>query len=74
MSRVRTAEGPDEPYGYLVLATGARPTYFGQAAFERASEGLNDLLAALRLRDSVLARFEAAAVSTPGRGAASSRF
>jgi NADH:ubiquinone reductase (H+-translocating) len=65
---VRTAEGPDEPYDYLVLATGARANYFGQQAVERASQGLNDLSAALRLRDHVLSRFEAAATaSAPDR-------
>jgi NADH dehydrogenase len=65
---VRTAEGPDEPYDYLVLATGARANYFGQQAVERASQGLNDLPAALRLRNHVLSRFEAAATaSAPDR-------
>jgi NADH dehydrogenase len=58
---VRTAEGPDEPYDYLVLATGAKANYFGQSAVERAAQGLNDLPSALRLRDHVLSRFEAAA-------------
>jgi NADH dehydrogenase len=65
---VRTVEGPDEPYDYLVLATGARANYFGLDAVESVAQGLNDLPSALRLRDHVLSRFEAAATaSAPDR-------
>lgn len=60
---VRTAEGPDEPYDHLVLATGARPNFFGLDAVEHRAQGLNDLPSALRLRNHVLSRFEAAAVA-----------
>jgi NADH dehydrogenase len=58
---VTTADGPEEPYDYLVIATGARASFFGQPAIEHASQGLNDLPSALRLRNHVLSRFEAAA-------------
>jgi NADH dehydrogenase len=65
---VRTVEGPDEPYDYLVLATGARANYFGLDAVQRVAQSLNDLPSALRLRDHVLSRFEAAATaSAPDR-------
>jgi NADH dehydrogenase len=60
---VRTAEGPEEPYDYLVLASGARPNYFGEAAIERHAQSLNDLPSALRLRNHVLDCFERAAVA-----------
>jgi NADH dehydrogenase len=61
---VRTTEGPDEPYDYLVLATGARPSYFGLDPVRQVAQGLNDLPSALRLRDHVLSRFEAAATAS----------
>jgi NADH dehydrogenase len=60
---IHTADGPDEAFDYLVLATGARPNYFGLDGVERTAESLNDLPSALRLRDQVLSRFEAATVA-----------
>jgi NADH:ubiquinone reductase (H+-translocating) len=57
---VRTVDGPDEPYDYLVLATGARINFFGQSAIEASAFNLSDLPSALQLRNHVLSRFEAA--------------
>ncbi len=57
---VRTARGPDEPYDYLVLATGAGINFFGQAPIAATAFHLNSLPSAMALRNHVLARFEAA--------------
>jgi NADH dehydrogenase len=57
---VRTAAGPDEPFDYLVLATGARINFFGQDAIAAHAFSLTTLPAALQLRDHVLRCFEAA--------------
>ncbi|MDH3497680.1 MAG: FAD-dependent oxidoreductase, partial [Gemmatimonadota bacterium] len=60
---VHTVEGGDEPYDYLVLATGARVNFFGQDAVEQRAFWLNDLPGALQLRNHVLSCFEAAATA-----------
>ena len=52
------------PYDYLVLAAGAVNAYFGHPDIAERSLGLNDLPEALQLRNTVLARFEAAAWTT----------
>jgi NADH dehydrogenase len=57
---VRAAEGPDEPYDYLVLATGAGINFFDQQAIERRAFSINNLPSALALRNHVLACFERA--------------
>lgn len=57
---VRTASGPDEPFDYLVLATGARVNFFGQDAVAARAFSLGSLPDAFDLRNHVLARFEAA--------------
>ena len=54
-------DGGRLPYDYLVLAAGAVNNYFGHAEIAERSLGLNDLPEALRLCDSILAQFEAAA-------------
>ncbi|MDH5195943.1 MAG: FAD-dependent oxidoreductase, partial [Gemmatimonadota bacterium] len=65
---LRTAEGPDEPFDYLVLATGARVNFFGQDTIAARAFSLNTLSAALGLRDHVLRCFEAAtAADLPNR-------
>jgi NADH dehydrogenase len=61
--RVRTAGGPDEPYDYLVLATGANVNFFGQTAVAARAFNLDSLPSALALRNHVLSRFEAAATA-----------
>jgi NADH:quinone reductase (non-electrogenic) len=57
---VRTASGPDEPFDYLVVATGARVNFFGQDAIAARAFSLGSLPDAFDLRNHVLARFEAA--------------
>jgi len=57
---VHTANGPDEAFDYLVLATGARPNFFGQDAIAARAFTLGSLPDAFDLRNHVLARFEAA--------------
>lgn len=57
---VRTASGPDEPFDYLVVATGARVNFFGQDAVAARAFSLGSLPDAFDLRNHVLARFEAA--------------
>jgi NADH dehydrogenase len=63
--QVRTADGRDEPYDYLVLAMGAGINFFGQSAVAALAYNLDSLPSALALRNHVLARFEAAAVADP---------
>jgi NADH dehydrogenase len=62
---VHTADGPDEPYDYLVLATGAGINFFGQASLAATVFSLNTLPSALALRNHVLGRFEAATTADP---------
>src|SRR5262249_35117547 len=47
------------PYDYLVLATGARHSYFGHDEYAAYAPGLKSLTAAVQLRNKVLAAFEA---------------
>ena len=48
------------PYDYLVLATGARTTYFGHDEWEKYAIGLKDLDEAVEIRRRMLLAFEAA--------------
>jgi NADH dehydrogenase len=64
---VRTAEAPDEPYDYLVIATGARIDFFGQDAIASRAYWLHDLSGALDLRNRVLSRFEEAVTAGADR-------
>jgi NADH dehydrogenase len=57
---VHTADGPAEPFDYLVLATGARVNFLGQDAIAARAFSLGSLPAAFDLRNHVLSRFEAA--------------
>ena len=52
-----TDHGP-LPYDYLVLATGSRSDYFGNASLARHAFGLKDLDEGLAVRNHVLRRFE----------------
>ncbi len=56
---VHTDAGP-EPYDYLVLAAGARTSYFGHPEWEKHAPGLKDLEDAIDIRHRVLLAFEAA--------------
>ncbi|MCA9897862.1 MAG: NAD(P)/FAD-dependent oxidoreductase [Ardenticatenaceae bacterium] len=49
-----------EPYDYLILATGSVPTYFGQDAFRENALELRTLSDAVNLRNHILSLFEQA--------------
>ncbi len=56
------------PYDYLILAPGARHSYFGHAEWEPLAPGLKTLADALEIRARVLLAFERAERETdPGR-------
>src|SRR6266566_1934540 len=48
------------PYDYLVLATGARHSYFGHDEFEKFAPGLKSLADAVAARNKILRAFEQA--------------
>src|SRR5882762_7775985 len=52
-----TDRGP-VPYDYLVLATGSRTDYYGNASLAEHAFGLKELHEGLTIRNRVLARFE----------------
>lgn len=45
-------------YDYLILATGAQHSYFGQDGFERYAPGLKQLSDAVTVRNKILGRIE----------------
>ena len=57
--------GTHEPlrYDYLILATGAHPSYFGHDEFERFAPSIKSLADATSVRGRILAAFEAAELS-----------
>jgi NADH:ubiquinone reductase (H+-translocating) len=54
------SDGGDIMYDYLILAAGARHSYFGHDDWERLAPGLKDLDDAIEIRRRVLTAFEAA--------------
>ena len=52
------------PYDYLILATGARHSYFGHDVWEPFAPGLKSIADATTLRRNILLAFEAAEVET----------
>jgi NADH dehydrogenase len=48
------------PYDYLILATGAGPSYFGHDEFSKFAPGLKSLADAVAIRNKVLGAFEQA--------------
>ena len=48
------------PYDYLILATGARHSYFGHNEFEEFAPGLKSLADAVGIRNKILSAFEQA--------------
>ena len=58
----RSVKGQNDVYTYdhLVIATGARHSYFGHDAWEQHAPGLKDLNDALLIRDRLLRTFEEA--------------
>lgn len=61
---VHTPQGmQQEPYDYLIIATGSTPSYFGNDAFREHALELRTLSDAVKLRNHVLIQFEQAAWS-----------
>lgn len=58
--RVMLADSRIVDYDYLVVATGARHSYFGHAEWERWAPGLKNLDDALKVRRQILLAFERA--------------
>lgn len=58
--KLRTANLGDLPYDYLVLACGARHSYFGHGEWEEYAPGLKSLEEATEIRRRVLTAFELA--------------
>jgi NADH dehydrogenase len=58
--RVTFADGASLTYDYLIVATGARHSYFGNDAWEPLAPGLKSLEDALEIRRRVLVAFERA--------------
>jgi NADH dehydrogenase len=58
--RVRLDDGGEFAYDYLVLATGARHSYFGNDEWEQHAPGLKTVEDALEIRRRVLLAFERA--------------
>ncbi len=75
-ARTLTVAGPQAtertvPYDSLIVAGGMTASYFGNASFERFSQGMKTIGDALALRAQIFGAFEAAEVeSDPGRRAA----
>jgi NADH dehydrogenase len=57
---VKLADGGELAYDYLVLATGARHSYFGRPEWEPVAPGLKSLEDALEIRRRILLAFELA--------------
>src|SRR6266478_131012 len=53
-------DGVEIPYDYLVLAMGARHSYFGHAEFETFAPGLKSIADAVAIRNKILQAFEQA--------------
>jgi NADH:ubiquinone reductase (H+-translocating) len=62
--QVRTTDNVGYPYDYLILAAGARHSYFGHDEWEAFAPGLKSLEDAIELRRRILSAFEAAELAT----------
>lgn len=63
-SKRLVTEGREMPYDYLVIATGARHTYFGHDEWEEFAPGLKSMDDALEIRRRTLLAFELAEITT----------
>jgi NADH dehydrogenase len=57
---VTTSDGKAYPFDYLIVATGARHSYFGHPEWEAFAPGLKDLEDAVKIREKILLAFEEA--------------
>jgi NADH:ubiquinone reductase (H+-translocating) len=62
--QVRTTDNVGYLYDYLILAAGARHSYFGHDEWEAFAPGLKSLEDAIELRRRILSAFEAAELAT----------
>ena len=53
-------DGQRIPYDYLVIATGAKVSYFGNESWKQHSHGLKDIRDAIRIRERILLAYEKA--------------
>src|SRR4029434_7286606 len=73
--RIVHAGDLDVPYDYLILATGARHSYFGHPEWERLAPGLKSLEDAVEVRRRILLAFEyAEKISDPAARTAAMTF
>ena len=63
-AKVVRTKNSEYPYDYLILATGARHSYFGNDQWEAHAPGLKTLSDALELRRRILNAFEIAETTT----------
>ncbi|GBF51911.1 NADH dehydrogenase [Leptospira ryugenii] len=62
-SKTISFSGREETFDYLVIATGAQTSYFGNADWQKYTYGLKNLKDALNLRRRILMSFEEAELS-----------
>src|SRR6185437_12592366 len=62
--KVKMSDGTELDYDFLVLATGARHSYFGHDEWEKLAPGLKSLEDAIEVRRRILLAFEYAEKST----------
>lgn len=62
--RVLLGDGKAVPYDYLIIATGARHSYFGKDDWEKNAPGLKSIDDATEIRKRILLAFEAAEIET----------
>jgi NADH:quinone reductase (non-electrogenic) len=63
-ARIVKTQTREHPYDYLILAAGARHSYFGNPQWEALAPGLKSLSDAIELRRRILSAFEVAETTT----------
>ncbi|MBV6493760.1 MAG: NADH dehydrogenase-like protein YjlD [Turneriella sp.] len=66
--KIRLVSGDEFPYDRLVIAAGARHSYFGHDEWEKNAPGLKNLADALRMRQKILVAFEKAEALVESKG------